>query len=163
VVILNPSTIGQKLDVELAADEIEKALLSGERSLTLPIAAVEPKVNSNEVAEMGITELIASGTTYFKGSSPERVANIVTAAEKFRGVVIAPGEQFSFNEHVGDVNAANGFVDSLVIRGDRTEVGVGGGVCQVSTTAFQAAFWGGFPILERYPHSASSATTTLPG
>jgi vancomycin resistance protein YoaR len=163
VVILNSSAVGQKLDVEAAAAEIEKALLSGERSLTLPIVAVEPKVNSDKVAEMGITELVASGTTYFKGSSPERVANIVTAAEKFRGVVIAPGEQFSFNQHVGDVNAANGFVDSLIIRGDRTEVGVGGGVCQVSTTAFQAAFWAGFPILERYPHSYLVSYYNPPG
>jgi vancomycin resistance protein YoaR len=153
VVVLNPSTTGQKLDIEVAAAELEKALLAGERALTLPVVTVAPKVDSSKVAEMGIVELVSAGTTYFKGSSPERVANIVTAAEKFQGVVIPPGEQFSFNQHVGDVNAANGFVDSLIIRGDRTEVGVGGGVCQVSTTAFQAAFWGGFPILERYPHS----------
>ena len=67
--------------------------------------------------------------------------------------MIPPGEEFSFYKAVGDVSAANGFVDSLIIRGDRTETGVGGGVCQVSTTVFRAAFWGGFPIVERYPHS----------
>ena len=67
-------------------------------------------------------------------------------------MVVAPGEEFSFNKNVGDVNAANGFIDALVIAGDRTAVGIGGGVCQVSTTAFRAAFWGGFPIVERWAH-----------
>lgn len=163
VMVLNPSTTGQKMDIEIAAAELEEALLDGQRALTLPVVAVAPKVDSSKIAEMGIVELVSAGTTYFKGSSPERVANIVTAAEKFQGVVIPPGEEFSFNEHVGDVNVANGFVDSLIIRGDRTEVGVGGGVCQVSTTAFQAAFWGGFPILERYPHSYLVSYYNPPG
>ena len=59
---------------------------------------------------------------------------------------------FSFNENVEDVTAANGFEDSLIIWGDRTAVGVGGGVCQVSTTVFRAAYEAGLPILERYNH-----------
>jgi vancomycin resistance protein YoaR len=163
VVVLNPSTAGQKLDLEAATAMIEDALLTGKRDLTLPVTALFPKVDSNKIAEMGITELVSAATTYFKGSSKERVHNIVTAAEKFRGVVIPPGEQFSFNQNVGDVSAANGFVDSLIISGDRTELGVGGGVCQVSTTAFQAAFWGGFPILERYPHSYAVSWYNPPG
>jgi vancomycin resistance protein YoaR len=53
---------------------------------------------------------------------------------------------------VGDITTANGFVEGLVIGAERTAVGIGGGVCQVSTTAFRAAFWGGFPIIERYAH-----------
>ncbi len=163
VVILNPGTTGQKLDVEAAADLIQKALLAEERAVTLPVVTVTPKVDGSNIAEMGITELVSAGTTYFKGSSPERVKNIIVAAEKFRGVVIPPGEEFSFNDNVGEVNAANGFVDSLIIRGDRTEVGVGGGVCQVSTTAFQSAFWGGFPVLERYPHSYLVSYYNPPG
>jgi vancomycin resistance protein YoaR len=65
---------------------------------------------------------------------------------------VPPGEEFSFNRWVGDVTAANGFTDALVIAGDRTAVGIGGGVCQVSTTAYRAAFWGGFPITERHAH-----------
>ncbi len=75
------------------------------------------------------------------------------SAGKLRSAVIPPGDEFSFNTIVGDVTAENGFVDSVIIVGDRTEVGVGGGVCQVSTTAFRAAFWAGFPIIERVPHS----------
>ena len=66
--------------------------------------------------------------------------------------MIPPGGVFSFNEIVRDVSSANGFEDSLVIWGDRTAVGVGGGVCQVSTTVFRAAYEGGFPLVERYNH-----------
>jgi vancomycin resistance protein YoaR len=65
---------------------------------------------------------------------------------------LPPGAIFSFNEYLGAVTAENGFEDSLIIWGDRTAVGIGGGVCQVSTTAFRAAFFGGFEILERWAH-----------
>jgi vancomycin resistance protein YoaR len=78
--------------------------------------------------------------------------NIAVSASKFHGLVIPPDGIFSFNEHLGDVNAANGFVESLIIKGDRTAVGIGGGVCQVSTTAFRVAFFGGFEIVERWAH-----------
>jgi vancomycin resistance protein YoaR len=97
-------------------------------------------------------ELVSEGTTNFAGSSRERVQNIVAAANRFRNVVVPPGAEFSFNEHVGEINAESGFVDSYIIWGDRTAVGIGGGVCQVSTTAFRAAFYGGFPITERWAH-----------
>jgi vancomycin resistance protein YoaR len=85
-------------------------------------------------------------------SSASRMHNIEVGAEKFVGVVIPPEGIFSFNEIVRDVSSANGFEDSLIIWGDRTAVGVGGGVCQVSTTVFRAAYEGGFPIVERYNH-----------
>jgi len=168
VVVLQPSQTGQSLDVEVSVEAIRAAVLpdpaqpsraggsaalGATQVITAPLTIVHPKVDSNKIAEMGIIEQVSEGTTYFKGSARERVQNIVNAAGKFKGTVIPPGEEFSFYKAVGDVSAANGFVDSLIIRGDRTETGVGGGVCQVSTTVFRAAFWGGFPIVERYPHS----------
>jgi vancomycin resistance protein YoaR len=168
VVVLQPSQTGQSLDVEASVAAIRAAILpepaqdpihaaaaslGATQVITAPLTIVQPKVDSNKIAEMGIVEQVSEGTTYFKGSARERVQNIVNAAGKFKGTVIPPGEEFSFYKTVGDVSTANGFVDSLIIRGDRTETGVGGGVCQVSTTVFRAAFWGGFPIIERYPHS----------
>ncbi len=165
VIVLRPSQPGQSLDVKAAVRGIQASVgaqvapaVDGGNApsvieMILPLAVLQPKVDSNKIVEMGIVEQVSEGTTYFRGSTAERVQNIVTAAEKFRGVVVPPGEEFSFNRIVGDITTANGFVDSLIIRGDRTETGVGGGVCQVSTTAFRAAFWGGFPVIERWPHS----------
>lgn len=162
VLVLSESAVGQKVDVDAGVAAIEAALAAPgpvdangapqPQPLTLAVNTVQPKIDSNRVAEMGIVELVSEGTSAFKGSAPERVHNILNAASKFQHVVVPPGEEFSFNKNVGLVSANNGFVDGLIIAGDRTAVGIGGGVCQVSTTAFRAAFWGGFPIVERWAH-----------
>ncbi len=167
VTVRQPSRLGLALDVAASVEAIETVVMQSPQGdpssgngnglpapeqVALVIQSIAPRVDSNKIAEMGIVEQISEGTTFFAGSSPERVHNIVNTVEKFQGVVIPPGEQFSFYQVVGDVTLANGFVDSLIIAGDRTEVGVGGGVCQVSTTVYRAAFWAGFPVLERYAH-----------
>jgi len=152
VIVLAPSRYGRRLDVEDGVQQILAAVEAGQHQLSLSMQPVPPRVDSNRVDEMGIVELVAEGTTMFAGSSQARVHNIVAAARKLDGVVVPPGEVFSFNQHVGYVTAANGFEDSLIIWGDRTAVGVGGGVCQVSTTVFRAALFGGFPIVERWAH-----------
>ncbi|MBI3960134.1 MAG: VanW family protein [Chloroflexi bacterium] len=151
-VVLQPSLSGRQLNVKETTATIQRALTSGQSQAQLSVDVVAPKVDSNRIDEMGIQELVANSTTYFAGSSRDRIHNIEVAAEKFEGIVIPPNGIFSFNSIVQDVSAANGFEDSLIIWGDRTAVGVGGGVCQVSTTAFRSAFLGGFPIVERYNH-----------
>lgn len=166
VVVLAHSEYGQKLDVEASVNAIAAALVgevapeasvaagavAATEQITLPVTLLEPPVDTNRIAEMGIVELVSEGVSSFRGSPPERVHNIVTAADKFQHVVVPPGGTFSFNQNVGNVSAAEGFMDALVIAGDRTAVGIGGGVCQVSTTVYRAAFFGGFPIVERHAH-----------
>ncbi|MEL7236499.1 MAG: VanW family protein, partial [Chloroflexota bacterium] len=70
----------------------------------------------------------------------------------YNGVIIAPGENFSFNDLVGEISEDTGFVEGAIIFGGRTVKGIGGGVCQVSTTAYRAAFSGGYEIMERHSH-----------
>lgn len=152
VTMMQQSQVGRQLDVEATFAAVRDALATGGTQATLVIAEALPAVDMNRIAEMGIRELVGSGTTYFKGSSAARVHNIEVAAEKFEGLVIPPGEIFSFNRGVEDVSAANGFEDSLIIWGDQTATGVGGGVCQVSTTVFRAAYNAGLAIVERYNH-----------
>ena len=150
--VLQPSRAGQRLDISLTIQTVQNALAADQREVALPILSVPAAVDSNRLEELGIKELIASGTTYFGGSSRTRIYNIEVATDKFVGVVIPPGKVFSFNSTVEAVSGANGFEDSAIIWGDRTAVGVGGGVCQVSTTVFRAAMFAGFPILERFNH-----------
>lgn len=152
VTVLSPSFPGRALDVDATVAAIRSALAGGADEASLVVKTIEPAVDMNRIAEMGIRELVASGRTYFAGSSASRIRNIEVAAKQFEGVVIPPNGIFSFNQIVRDVSSANGFEDSLIIWGDRTAVGVGGGVCQVSTTVFRAAYQGGFPIVERYNH-----------
>ena len=150
--VLQQSRAGQRLNVDLTIEAVRQALNTDLRTGPLPIIAIPPAVDSSRLSELGIRELVASGTTYFKGSSSTRVYNIEVAAEKLVGVVVPPGGVFSFNSAIEAVSGANGFEDSAIIWGDRTAVGVGGGVCQVSTTVFRAALEGGFPFLERHNH-----------
>src|SRR5205085_4216509 len=72
---------------------------------------------------------------------------------RFHGLLVPPNSEFSFDDNLGDVSLDTGFSEALIIFGGRTIRGVGGGVCQVSTTIFRAAYFGGFPIVERYSHA----------
>ncbi len=150
--VVSPSQIGRTLDVAATLDAIRQAALSPDRKAVLPLSLVEPAVNMHKVDQMGVTEVVAQGTTSFKGSSADRVHNIATAAAAVDNTVVPPGAVFSFNQAIGDVSEEYGYKDSLIIWGDRTAVGVGGGVCQASTTVFRAAYYGGFPIEERWNH-----------
>lgn len=163
VSITQTSQWGRQLNIDATAEAIEQAVAAGATEAALVLNTQQPRVDMNRIPEMGIRELVASGTSYFQGSSAARVRNIEVAAEKFEGVVIPPDRLFSFNQIVEDVSSANGFEDSLIIWGDRTAVGVGGGVCQVSTTVFRAAYFGGMPIVERYNHGYEVSWYGEPG
>lgn len=153
--VLTPVTVSQngwRLNVAETTRRIVAAALSDQRQVTPAVDIIKPEIATEDADKMGIKELVAQGTTSFAGSSKERVQNIVAAASKFQNIIIPPGGIFSFNKYLGEVTKENGFAEGLIIWGDRTAVGIGGGVCQVSTTAFRAAFWGGFPIVERWAH-----------
>ncbi|GAB4446479.1 MAG: VanW family protein [Anaerolineae bacterium] len=151
---LSESVNGRALSIEGTLAALEEAAFStGRRDVPMVFNEIIPVVHTEATAEsLGIRELVAQATTYFSGSSAVRQANIKLAASRFHGLVIAPGQEFSFNQYLGDVSAESGYEEGLIIFNGRTVRGVGGGVCQVSTTAFQAAFYAGFPITERYPH-----------
>jgi len=97
--------------------------------------------------------ILGSATTHFYGSSRGRIHNIQTGAKKINGTIIKPGEVFSTLKALGNITYARGFTDALVIAYGRTVKGIGGGLCQVSTTLFRAALQTGLPIVERHGHS----------
>jgi vancomycin resistance protein YoaR len=152
--LISDSVDGRSLDVDATMKSVESTIFrTDNRRVPLVFHLDTPKVNSKSTAaELGITEQIVAATTFFYGSTPERRTNIQVAASRFHGLVIAPGEEFSFNKYLGDVSPETGYETGLVIYGNQTIKGVGGGVCQVSSTMFQAAFFAGFPIKERYAH-----------
>lgn len=152
--LMEDSKTGRVVDLEASIAAINDALLRGEHSVSLVIAEEQPQVPGAATGqELGITELIASETSYFYGSSEERIQNIQAAAARFHGVMVPPGATFSMGETMGDVSLENGFAEALIIYGGRTIKGVGGGVCQVSTTLFRTVFNAGFPVVERYSHA----------
>jgi len=152
--LMEDSKVGRTMDMEASITAINDALLRGEHSVPLSIAETQPQVSGSATGQqLGITELVRAETSYFYGSSNERIQNIQAAAARFHGVLVAPGEVFSMGETMGDVSLENGFAEALIIYGGRTIKGVGGGVCQVSTTLFRGVFNMGLPIVERYSHA----------
>lgn len=152
--VVSRSVIGRVLDVEKSFNLIQEKVRAGEHEVTLVMDYSNPQITDDMTGEqLGITELVSSHTSYFRGSSSERVQNISAAASKFHGVLVPPGATFSMSDTIGDITLDNGFAEALIIVGGQTIKGVGGGVCQVSTTLFRTAFLGGFPIVERYAHA----------
>ena len=152
--LLTEAVTGRRLDIEATVEAIEEVVNRGESRADLIFDLEEPAVRSDATAEqLGITENVVTAATYFAGSSAERIQNIRTAAAAFHGLLIPPGETVSMAEHLGDISLDTGYTEALIIYGNRTIKGVGGGVCQVSTTLFRAAFFGGYPIVERNPHA----------
>jgi vancomycin resistance protein YoaR len=152
--IIQPAVIGRTLDVDATLQKINQRVAEGDHNLELVINYTQPQVGDDATGEdLGIRELVASHTSYFYGSSGSRIQNIQVASSRFHGVLVPPGATFSMAEVLGNISLDDGYAEALIIFGGRTIQGVGGGVCQVSTTLFRTVFFGGFPIVERHPHA----------
>ncbi len=154
LVLIEQEVTGLALDIDQSIVRIEEELAAGNHQVALVVERQVPEITRDSTAgELSITELVSSYTSYYYGSDAARISNIATASAKFHGIFVAPGETFSMAETLGDVSLDEGYAEAWIIYGDRTIKGVGGGVCQVSTTLFRTVFFGGFPVVERYPHS----------
>ena len=144
---------GRKLDTIQAAQRISRALESGSTTpLELPVSITQPPAGDLEA--LGIIGTVGIGKSQFASySSSNRDANVLSGGKEFDGLLVAPGEVVSFNSTVGEITAAKGYQMGEMIAGGAVVPSYGGGICQVSTTLFRAAFWGGLPIEERHNHS----------
>ena len=144
---------GTQLDVVRTAN----ALLAAAERLTNRVAEVAvqtaaPSRSTAAAKAMGITGTVGSYETIY-GGDPNRIHNVQLVARLIDGKLIAPGATFSFNGATGERSAAKGFLTAPVIINGEVETGLGGGVCQVSTTVFNAAYEGGLPITARTNHA----------
>jgi vancomycin resistance protein YoaR len=153
VLLEAPAEVGYRTKTDTLVATAQAAIQQGLTALYLPADVEQPMYTAKNMLDWNFENLLAEGTSLFAGSPPERAHNIALAALKLHGYVVPPGETFSFLEVLGPITHEDGYQASLVIFGDQTVPGVGGGVCQVSTTMFRAAFWAGLPITERNQHS----------
>ncbi|OAN44978.1 vanomycin resistance protein VanB [Chloroflexus islandicus] len=146
---------GRRIDEAQALDAVLAALTkpADQRTVAVSFREIPPPINAANLDQLGITTLIGVGRSDFTGSAPYRVTNIQAGMRLLHGVLIAPGEEFSFNQTIGRIDGSNGFVEGYAIIQNRTQLEWGGGICQDSTTVFRAAFWAGLPITERWGHS----------
>ena len=151
-------TLGNVLLSDQFMNNIKQNILSlkqktEDKVIILQSKSVEPETTLAQANNYGIREFIAQGQSDYSGSIPGRIHNILLAASKFNGILIPKGKIFSFNDIVGDISADTGYEQAYIIKGGRTVLGDGGGVCQVSTTLFRAALHAGLPIIERHAHA----------
>lgn len=146
--------LNQKKTIDLIIEnlqQIEKGTTPQE--IKLPLTKTPPAIKTADVNNLGIKELVGRGVSYFQGSIANRIHNIQLATSRLNGLLIPPGETFSFNKSLGDVSANTGYKEAYIIKEGRTILGDGGGVCQTSTTLFRAALQAGLPIIERRAHA----------
>ena len=152
-VTVKPSLPGLGLDVAAARKAILAAALSPtERTARLVVERTAPERTTREARAMGITGLVAGYTTTY-GGEPNRLHNVRLVAQLVDGALIAPGAGFSFNKTTGERTPERGFLEAPVIINGELQNGIGGGVCQVSTTVFNAAFDAGLSITSRTNHA----------
>lgn len=147
-------TVLEESTVEAIVEALDKLGEASEpQTADLEIREVEPEIATGDANSLGIKELIGKGESWFVGSITNRIYNLKRAADTLNGILIAPGEVFSFNKAVGEVSTNTGYKQAYIIKEGKTILGDGGGVCQVSTTLFRAVLATGLPIEERTAHA----------
>lgn len=145
---------GTELLTEESARLTKSQILSlNNEAIELAVTTTPPRITTESIDKLGLVSLLAKGESNFTGSPSNRIHNIKVGAARFNGVLIKPGEEFSFNKTVGNIGPQEGYLPALVIKKGATVSEYGGGMCQVSTTAFRAAINSGLKITERYPHA----------
>lgn len=157
--LLTRSQNGYKLDTVWLEQEIISLLKSGDdkQPVTLKVETVKPAISSNDAS--GGLQLVVEWHTDTTTSSARRLKNVQLALSRFNGMAVYPGQEISFNAVVGKRTVENGFNEAPEYNGTSVQTGVGGGVCQASSTLYGSLLKVGFAIMQRSPHHMTVAYT----
>ena len=147
---ISPSQSGADFDVAQAQQMLDG---TEERYVEIPVELVEPEVTTEDLKSKLFRDTLSSSTTKFNAGLKNRTTNVKLAASHINGTILNPGDVFSYNKTVGPRTYANGFLDATVFANGGAEDGVGGGICQVSSTLYVAALHADLKIVERKNHS----------
>jgi vancomycin resistance protein YoaR len=153
VQVISSSRDGRKVIIDDFVSKLSDVLEGSGSEVEIPVQVTKAEVRDDNLNELGLKGLISRGYSNFSGSPANRIHNIKVGASKFNGTLIKPGENFSFNETLGPVEAYTGYLPELVILKNKTVPEYGGGLCQVSSTAFRVALNAGLPITSRFAHA----------
>lgn len=159
VITFVPPRNGRAVTADELASVIKKALEEMRDTKTkhitieLPVVETPTATSLADTNNLGIQERIGFGESHYSHSIPNRVHNVAITTQRITNTLVPPGQEFSFNKTVGDVSAATGYKSAYVIKNGKTELGDGGGVCQVSTTLFRSVLNAGLTVSRRLPHS----------
>lgn len=150
--VIVPGVPGTTLDPQTLADAVAVAGTGNDRTARVELVEVAPTESTEELQALGITQVVGEFATKLN-SEPRRTVNIANGASKIHGTLIRPGETFSLTEALGPVDGAHGFVQAgAIVNGEHVDAW-GGGLSQLSTTTYNAAYFAGFEDVEHHPHS----------
>jgi len=148
--VVHPHVDG--IDFAISIEEATKLLNESPEQCTIALKVVLPNVTTNQIGPEAFPNLLGSYSTTFSTRNVNRSTNIRLASQKINGTVIMPGETFSYNQVVGQRTAAAGFKSAAVYSGGEVTTGIGGGICQVSSTLYNSVLLANLEIVERYNH-----------
>lgn len=151
-IIITESYPGLAVNNEFSLDNADLSQIACGK-WQLKTESIPPALSAETAAAWKINGKLASYKTEFNSSQLERTKNITLAASHLKNILLMPGEEFSFNETTGPRTAALGYQQAYIIKNNKFELGIGGGVCQVSSTLYNAVLKAGLPVTERFPHS----------
>lgn len=152
IMAVEESAPGASLKSRELADLVIASFWGSHEAVTVPVTVIQPDIDSKKLDRLGIVTRLAVGDSNFDGSDEGRRTNIAVGAELLNGTLVPPRGEFSFNYAIGEITVDKGYVEASVVDGERIGKDIGGGICQVSTTVFRAAFFAGLPITEWHPH-----------
>lgn len=156
-----PSGEGRRLNRKRLQKEIENGIWSHKNSIKLPIDVATPQLTSQQVEAWSLDNIMGIFSTRFNPKNVDRSHNVAIASSSLQNVLVLPGHTFSFNKIVGARVSEQGYREAPVIIKNKLTPGIGGGVCQVSSTLYNALLLAGFSSFERRNHSLPSAYVSL--
>ena len=160
----NPFTVYphvEGVDFAVTMEEATNLLNNNEQEIVIPLKITKPKVTVNQIGQEAFPDLLATYSTTFSTSNTNRSTNIRLAVNKINGVVVMPDKQFSYNAVLGQRTASAGYKSAAVYVSGRVENGIGGGICQVSSTLYNTALRANLEIIKRSNHMFATGYVPL--
>ena len=146
---ISPSENG--IDFKISIDEAKQLVQNSEAECEIPLKVLYPNVTTNMIGDEAFPDLLGSFSTNYV-SNPDRTTNLRLAANKINGTVLMPGEVFSYNLVVGERTIAAGYKNAAIYQNGEVVDGLGGGICQISSTLYNAALFANLQMVELYNH-----------
>lgn len=148
--VVHPSENG--LDFAISLDDAKNLLQEQKDEYVIPLKVLYPSVTTNMIGTEAFPDLLSEFSTKYAASNKNRTTNLILASKKINGTVLMPGETFSYNKVVGARTIAAGYKEAPIYVSGRVEDGIGGGICQITTTLYNAVLYADLDIVERSNH-----------
>lgn len=145
-----PSKNGVDFDISL--DDAKNKLAEAEKECVIPLKVVYPSITTNMIGAEAFPDVLSDFSTNYYAGNYNRTTNLILAADKINGTVLMPGEEFSYNKVVGERTIAAGYKEAPIYVEGRVEDGLGGGICQITTTLYNAVVYANLEVTERTNH-----------